>query len=233
VAYLYRHIRLDKNEVFYVGIGKDSKDKYERAKSKSGRNEYWDNVVNLTNYEIEIVLDDLTWEEAGQKEIEFIRLYGRSCVNEGPLTNVSEGGIGGCLLGSLNGMFGKGYKLEGENNGMFGIKHKESSIEQMKISWDIERKTKAHDRISGDNNPAKRSEVAKLISESKLGDRNPMKRQDVKDKMVESCKKTNELKRLKGIPRYKTLICNYCGKEGSANNMTRYHFQNCKQKQSI
>jgi hypothetical protein len=51
-----------------------------------------------------------------------------------------------------------------------------------------------------------------------------------KDKMVESCKKTNELKRLSGIPRYKTVICNQCGKEGSANNMSRYHFQNCKQK---
>jgi hypothetical protein len=230
MAYLYRYIRLDKNEVFYVGIGKDSEGKYERANRKCGRNDHWNNVVNLTDYEIEIVLDDLTWEEAGQKEIEFIKLYGRSCVNEGPLTNITEGGIGGCLPGSLNGMFGKGYKLEGENNGMFGIKHKKDSKELMKLSWDLDRRNKAKVMVSGDKNPAKRQDVAKLISESKLGDKNPMKRQEVKNKMVESCKKTNELKRLNGISRYKTVICNYCGKQGSSNNMSRYHFQNCKQK---
>jgi hypothetical protein len=82
----------------------------------------------------------------------------------------------------------------------------------------------------GDKNPSKRPQVVKLISDSKLGNKNPMKRQEVKDKMAETLKKTNQLKRLNGIPRYKTVICNQCGKEGSANNMSRYHFQNCKQK---
>ncbi len=230
MAYLYRHIRLDKNEVFYVGIGKDSEGKYERANRKYGRNEHWDNIVNLTNYEIEIILDDLTWEEAGKKEIEFIRFYGRSCVNEGTLANISEGGIGGCVSGKLNGMFGNGHKLEGKNNGMFGEKHKKDSIELMKLSWDIERKIEATERMLGDKNPSKRPQVVKLISDSKLGNKNPMKRQEVKDKMAETLKKTNQLKRLNGIPRYKTVICNQCGKEGSANNMSRYHFQNCKQK---
>jgi hypothetical protein len=230
MAYLYRHIRLDKNEVFYIGIGKDNKGQYKRAYSKSERNKRWTNIIKLTNYEVEILIDDITWKEAGQKEIEFVKLYGRSCINEGPLANISEGGIGGCLSGKLNGMFEKGHKLLGKNNGMFEVKHKEKSIDLMKLSWNIERKTNASNRVSGDKNPAKRPEVAKLISESKLGDKNPMKNKEVKDKMVESCKKTNELKRLSGIPRYKTVICNQCGKEGSANNMYRYHFQNCKQK---
>lgn len=30
MAYVYRHIRLDKNEVFYIGIGTDTKN-YKRA----------------------------------------------------------------------------------------------------------------------------------------------------------------------------------------------------------
>lgn len=231
MAYLYRHIRLDKNEVFYIGIGKDSKGKYKRAYSKDNRNEHWTNIVNITNYEVEIVLDNLTWEEAGKKEIEFIKLYGKIYSNSGTLTNISDGGTGGCLPGQLNGMYRKGYKLKGSKNGMYGKFHTQDSITSMIESWNDDRRNKMSSLISGDNNPSKRPEVAELISKSKLGDKNPMKRQEVKDKMVQTLKKSIELKRLNGIPRYKNVICPYCKKEGGANNMSRYHFENCKQKQ--
>ena len=40
MAYLYRHIRLDNNEVFYIGIGSDSEGYYKRAKSHKYRNYY-------------------------------------------------------------------------------------------------------------------------------------------------------------------------------------------------
>lgn len=228
---MYRHIRLDKNEVFYIGIGKDSKGKYNRAYSKVSRNEYWTNIVNITDYEVEIVLDGLTWEEAGRKEIEFVKIYGKACTNSGTLTNISDGGTGGCLPGKLNGMYGNGYKLRGSRNGMYGKSHNKNSIKSMIDSWDIDRRSKMSSLVSGDKNPSKRPEVAELISRSKLGDNNPMKKQHVKDKMVQTLKKTIELKRLNGIPRYKNVICPYCKKEGSSNNMSRYHFENCKQKQ--
>ena len=71
MAYLYRHIRLDKNEPFYIGIGSD--EKYKRAYSKKSRNKYWSNIANITEYEVEIMLDNLTWEEVCKKEIEFVR----------------------------------------------------------------------------------------------------------------------------------------------------------------
>lgn len=92
MAYLYRHIRLDKNEVFYIGIGSD--ENYKRAYSKQCRNHYWNNIIKVTSYEVEIVLDELTWEEACQKEIEFIKLYGRKDLNEGTLVNMTDGGEG-------------------------------------------------------------------------------------------------------------------------------------------
>ena len=34
MAYIYRHIRLDKNEPFYIGIGSDVEGKYKRANRK-------------------------------------------------------------------------------------------------------------------------------------------------------------------------------------------------------
>lgn len=92
MAYVYRHIRLDKDEPFYIGIGSDST--YYRAKDKRSRNKYWKHITNNTNYEIEILFDDLSWDDAKIKEKEFISLYGRKDLNKGCLVNMTDGGDG-------------------------------------------------------------------------------------------------------------------------------------------
>jgi hypothetical protein len=91
MAYVYRHIRLDKNEPFYIGISND--DKY-RATTKRKRNVIWTRIVNKTDYEVEILFDDLTWKEACLKELEFIYLYGRIDLQTGTLANMTNGGEG-------------------------------------------------------------------------------------------------------------------------------------------
>ena len=88
---LYRHIRLDKNEVFYIGIGSER-----RSRVKSGRNKIWKNIVNKSDWKSEIMLDNLTLEEAKEKEIFFIRLYGRINTKTGTLANMTDGGDGTC-----------------------------------------------------------------------------------------------------------------------------------------
>lgn len=92
MAYVYRHIRLDKNEPFYIGIG--IKANYARATQTHGRNRIWKAIVAKTAYEIEIVFDDITWERANEKEMEFIALYGRICNGTGILANLTAGGDG-------------------------------------------------------------------------------------------------------------------------------------------
>lgn len=92
MAYVYRHIRLDKNEPFYIGIG--SLPNFKRAYEKQKRNQFWYNVVSKTDYEVEILFDDLTWEEAEKKEIEFIKLYGKRDNGTGTLVNITDGGGG-------------------------------------------------------------------------------------------------------------------------------------------
>jgi len=97
MAYVYRHIRLDKNEPFYIGIGSDNLGKYKRAYfigNRKTKNPHWFNIINKTKYEVEIILDNLTWEEACQKEIEFIKLYGRKDLGTGILCNKTDGGDG-------------------------------------------------------------------------------------------------------------------------------------------
>jgi hypothetical protein len=68
MAYIYRHIRLDKNEPFYIGIGSDDNGKFTRAKRKTYRSKFWTNIINKTEYEIEIIENNLTWEEAKERE---------------------------------------------------------------------------------------------------------------------------------------------------------------------
>lgn len=92
MAYLYRHIRKDKNEPFYIGIGSD--EKYERAHTKKKRSIFWNRIIQKTEYEVQIIVDDLTWEEACNKEKEFIFLYGRVDIGTGILCNMTDGGEG-------------------------------------------------------------------------------------------------------------------------------------------
>ena len=92
MAYVYRHIREDKNEPFYIGIGSDNG--FYRAKATSKRSSIWQKVASKTPYRIEIMLCDLTYDEARQKEKEFIALYGRKNTNTGTLVNLTDGGEG-------------------------------------------------------------------------------------------------------------------------------------------
>lgn len=91
MAYVYRHIRLDKNEPFYIGIGSDTD--YKRAFKKTQRTWYWQNIAS-SGYDVDILLENLTWEQACEKEKEFIALYGRKDLGTGTLVNMTDGGEG-------------------------------------------------------------------------------------------------------------------------------------------
>jgi hypothetical protein len=88
MSVVYRHIRLDKNEPFYIGIGVDK----HRAIRKSYRNKIWNDIVTKTDYRVEILFDDLNKEDAVEKEIELIKLYGRINNSTGSLANLTDGG---------------------------------------------------------------------------------------------------------------------------------------------
>lgn len=100
--YLYQHTRLDTNEIFYIGIGTKNKNDlksnfdsilYRRAYTKSGRNNIWKNIINKTDYKVEILLESNDYEYIKQKEIECISLYKRKS-DGGTLSNLTIGGDG-------------------------------------------------------------------------------------------------------------------------------------------
>jgi NUMOD3 motif len=92
MAYVYRHIRLDKNEPFYIGISNGSN--YWRATNRCKRNNIWKRIVSKTEYEVEILFDGISYEFAKEKEKEFIKLYGRINLGTGCLANMTDGGDG-------------------------------------------------------------------------------------------------------------------------------------------
>jgi hypothetical protein len=94
MAYVYKHTRLDNNEIFYIGIGLNSEDNYKRAFDKYGRNRIWNNIVKKTPFIVDILFDNICWEDACNKEIELINFYGRKINKTGTLCNLTEGGEG-------------------------------------------------------------------------------------------------------------------------------------------
>lgn len=99
--YLYRHIRLDTNEPFYIGIGTKNKKKgrtgtykglYVRAYTKHIENSIWMNIINKAQWKVEILLESNDLSFIKQKEIEFIALYGRRNLGTGILANLTNGG---------------------------------------------------------------------------------------------------------------------------------------------
>ena len=91
MAYVYAHIRLDKNEVFYIGIGFDMGNKYKRAYSY-GRNNLWEKIVKKTDYKVVIIEDNLEDNVVYEREIYWIKKYGRLNNNSGTLSNLTDGG---------------------------------------------------------------------------------------------------------------------------------------------
>jgi hypothetical protein len=149
MAYLYRHIRVDKNEPFYIGISKKDSINYERAYNFDyrHRNLHWTNIFNKTEIEVEILFENITYEFAKQKEIEFIKLYKR-ILDGGILANLTEGGDG--VLGFKNPKLAERNKL-----GIWkGKKHTEETKRIMSIKSGSRRYN---------------SEQRKRMSESKIG----------------------------------------------------------------
>jgi hypothetical protein len=153
MAYVYRHIRLDKNQPFYIGIGSD--DYYNRAHSKKNRNKYWKNITRLTKYDIEILMDNLTWEKSCEKEKEFIALYGRKDLNKGILCNCTDGG---------EGVLGLTMSNETRNKIRIANTGKKQSADQI---------AKRVEKLKGEKNPwfGKKfsEEYRKKLSEAKKG----------------------------------------------------------------
>ena len=188
MAYLYRHIRLDTNEIFYIGIGSD--ENFKRAHSKFDRNKHWKNITNKSEYIVEIIENDLSWMDVCEKEKYWIEKYGRKDLNLGTLVNMTNGGEG--IVGLIH---SDEHKLKNSLSNK-GKKKSDSHIEKMKKRRQSD---ETKEKISKSKKGKKHTEETKQkISLSKKGKYNGEKNPFYGKKHTDKFKK-NLSKIKKGI----------------------------------
>lgn len=166
-------------------------------------------------------------------------------VKGGPGCGVGGPGCGG-LFGEKNGMYGKHHteeskkiisektslKLKGR---IFSEDHKRKISEAKKGKSTFEKGIGHKQRfinIYGDKLGSEKYEkFIKKQSEAKIGKKSIYKRKSVSLTEEHKNKLSNSLRGIKH--KMKIIKCDHCGLEGKGGNMTRYHFDNCKQKNLI
>ncbi len=89
IFYIYAHINPIKNEIFYIGKGSKN-----RAFDNSRRSNYWNRITKKYNLIVDILEDNLTEEEAFERERWYIKRLGRKNIKTGKLVNFTDGGEG-------------------------------------------------------------------------------------------------------------------------------------------
>lgn len=166
MAYVYQHIRLDKNEPFYIGIG--TSEYYNRARRKKGRNKIWQRISNKTSIEVQILFDNLSWEEACQKEKELIAKYGRLNNKTGILANLTDGGEGN--VGAVLSLEHRQAVGEANKRRVFTAEQRAAMGERMKERMkNPEYKKKMREALLKSLNTEKFKAAAKAAAEKRRG----------------------------------------------------------------
>ena len=201
--YVYEHIRLDTNAIFYVGKGSKS-----RINSKRNRNFYWNNIVSKAGgFEIKILLETEDEEFALFAEKEAIDVYKRRGIK---LANLTDGGEG--ITGLKHSEASK-EKMRQHALLRKPYKHTEESKEKIRkantgVIFTEERKRKIAEKAKGRKMP----EHVKEILKKRKFKHNP-----------ETIAKMREIQR--AMPKRK---CPYCDFIGNAGNLKALHFDKCK-----
>jgi group I intron endonuclease len=135
---------------FYVGIGVDTK----RAYSKTHRNSHWKSIVSSCDYDVHVLFDDVDYEFAKQKEMEFIEIYKRKS-DGGTLCNITLGGDG--VLGIVHTDEAK-EKMGAPNKGKVISEWHRKRISEFHTGKVVSKETKKKmsDSVSGEKNHAYR-----------------------------------------------------------------------------
>lgn len=129
---VYEFYVVETNEIFYVGQGKEGRNK---KLGKGERSKAFDDVYYNNQCKSRIIYSDLSQEEAWRLEEETIAKYRHLGY---PLVNVSSGGKNAS----------NGVDYSGENNPMYGISPRERMDENTYNKW-----LEKHKNLTGERNP--------------------------------------------------------------------------------
>jgi len=247
MAYVYKHIRLDKNEPFYIGIGFDNNGKYKRA-HQYGRNRIWQNVVNKTDYVVEIIEDNLPNEEVFEREKHWIKEFGRLNNNTGILSNLTDGGE--ATLGWIPSdetrkkisEANKGRVMSDEFKQKISKATKGHKYNTPEVRKKISDKHKQNEGFRIRGLSQRNLEHLRRVSENNKGKPTWNKGKTMPPRSDETKRKIAEGNKGKIITQQQReqisishkskpkVKCPYCDTEMNAGNLGRWHGENCKSK---
>jgi len=154
MAIVYQHKTIKDGTIFYIGIGT----KINRAYHFKNRSKFWKDFTKNHEFEVEILYENISYNEAKEIEKSLILSLGRKDQNKGNLVNQTDGGDG--TLGVIRN-HSKDTKLKiSANNGM----HNESVKEKHKNSLNRP-ETKQKQRLAKLGVPRKRILCTKCNNE--------------------------------------------------------------------
>jgi hypothetical protein len=161
----------------------------------------------------------LSWEEACEKEIELIEMYGRRKLGEGTLVNLTEGGQGGATM-------------TGRKNPSLTILNKQrTGIPGVKLRW-INKDGK-NSRVTEDKLEGYLSEGWNMGA-LKTGPKPDRRNIPSWNKGITGYKNPKLSESLTGkvYKKQDKIPCPHCDVLGIVSNMKRWHFDNCKNKRN-
>jgi hypothetical protein len=202
--YVYEHIRLDTNQVFYVGKGKKT-----RMQSSSDRNKYWHNVVNKAGFKAVKIVEHSDEELVLLAEIERID----QCRKLGyKLCNITDGGQG---ISGLKHSEESKRKMSESRKDIVPHLHTEETKQRIReantgVVFTEERKNKIRLKAVGRKMAAETKDKLRVIGKN-------FKHSE------ETLKRMSEIQR--AMPKTKCPHCNFVGNAG---NVSRWHLDRCK-----
>lgn len=200
--YVYEHIRLDTNQVFYVGKGKDT-----RLQSSSDRNRHWHHIVNKAGFKAVKIVEHNDEELVLLTEIERIDQLRKLGYK---LCNITDGGQG--ISGFKHSEESK-RKMSESRKAIVPHKHTEATKQKIReattgVVFTEERKNKIRLKAIG-----------RVMSEAT---KEKLKARSFKHS-EETLKRMSEIQR--AMPK---RSCPHCSFVGNAGIVARWHLDRCK-----
>jgi len=223
--YVYEHLRNDNGEVFYIGKGKAG-----RIDDVKNRNSGWNEIVSSCGFRSQVILETECEELALFVEQEYIHKC--KLANIG-IVNKTSGGQG--ISGYRHTEKSKA-KMRKARLGKSGHPHSDESKKKIQeantgVVFTEERKRKISEKAKGRKMP---EHVRALLRETNKNFRHTPETIEHLRQVNTGRKHTPEtIEKMcliqQNMPK---KTCPHCGKQASATNAKRWHFDNCKHKEN-